>query len=140
MLDCVAWIDSVEIIASASLLKAMRTYFSVWPLKLYKALAINCGLFASRLARSSSSSLHLLATSASYSRLSRSSSSSLRLCISSSAILLSSSSFRLHSSSSSSLRLRAAAAASSSLLLEISSSDGGFCWSWSSSDAVLAEP
>ena len=114
----------------------MTAYFSVWPLKLYKALAMNCGLLASLLARSSSS-LHLLATSASYSCLSLSSSSFLLLSISSSAsrLRLSSSSIRLCSSSS--LRLRAA---SSSRLLSISSSDGGCCRTCSSSDAVLVGP
>ena len=117
----------------------LMSYFAVWPLKVYKALAINCGLLASLLTLSSSS-LRLLASSASYSRLNRSSSSSLFLLIissSASLLLLSSSSLRLCSSSSSSLLRRAA---SSSRLLNTSSSEGGCCLTCSSSDAFLAEP
>ena len=115
----------------------LMSYFAVWPLKVYKALAINCGLLASLLTLSSSS-LRLLASSASYSRLNRSSSSSLFLLIissSASLLLLSSSSLRLCSSSSSSLLRRAA---SSSRLLNTSSSEGGCCLTCSSSDAFLA--
>ena len=114
----------------------MMTYFSVWPWKLYKALAKNCGLLASLLA-ASSSSLLLLSSSASYSLLSRSSSCLLLISSSSSSsrLLLSSSSLRLCSSSSFLLRV-----ASSSRLLNTSSSDGGCCRICSSSDAVRVGP
>ena len=125
------WISREKQIASSLRL----TYFSVWPWKLYKALARNCGLLASLLA-ASSSSLLLLSSSASYSLLNRSSSCLLlNLSSSSSRLLLSSSSLRLCSSSSLLLR-----AASSSRLLNRSSSDGGCCRICSSSDAVRVGP